>query len=187
MPTYTTAPGARAGTGELGPKHENAPDREERSEARRAGSIGKLNSTTLADLLLTRLEGVRPAGEGRWYARCPAHGDKSPSLSVRDTGEKVLLHCFAGCAADDVLAAVGLTWKDVYPDRWDCARLRPNEAAARYARRRLAAFDPMDVERMILRVAAADLEAGKVPSVEDAARVEVAWLRARAADGRDAA
>lgn len=129
-------------------------------------------------ILLTRLDGVRPAGDGRWYARCPAHADTSPSLSVRDTGERVLLHCFAGCEPDDVLAAVGLMWRDLYADRWDAARF--GQRSNKVLRRRLADLDPMEVERAVLRIAAADIRSGRVLSIEDQARVEVARERVKA-------
>ena len=33
----------------------------------------------------------------RWMARCPAHDDQTPSLSIQDNDGKVLLHCHAGC------------------------------------------------------------------------------------------
>lgn len=136
--------------------------------------------TGLASPLLARLDGVRVAGPGRWFARCPAHDDNTPSLSVREDGERVLIHCFTGCTADDVLTAVGLQWKDLYPDRWDRARLRPNEGAARYLKKAAAALDPMDIERAVLRVAAADIRAGRTLSLEDQARVEVARERVAA-------
>ena len=43
----------------------------------------------------------------QWLAQCPAHADRTPSLSIadRDNG-RVLLHCFAGCDARDVIAAL---------------------------------------------------------------------------------
>jgi hypothetical protein len=65
------------------------------------------------DVLLARLEGVRPAGPHSWMARCPAHEDRDPSLSVSVREGRVLVHCFAGCAPEAVLEAVGLTWKDL--------------------------------------------------------------------------
>jgi putative DNA primase/helicase len=65
------------------------------------------------DILLGRLEGVRPLGPHSWMARCPAHEDRDPSLSVSVKEGRVLLHCFAGCAPEAVLEAVGLTWKDL--------------------------------------------------------------------------
>ena len=64
--------------------------------------------------LLDRLSGVRPTRTGRWIARCPAHEDHSPSLSIRDVGDRVLVHCFSGCPVGDVLSAVGLTLADLY-------------------------------------------------------------------------
>lgn len=147
-----------------------------------AGVAQSPPSHTLAAPLLARLEGIIPTGTGRWYARCPAHEDRSPSLSVRDAGDRVLIHCFAGCDPSDVLAAVGLAWRDLYTDPWECARLRPNEGAARYAKRTLANVDPLEIEREILRIAAADLRAGRRLRLEDEARVEVARLRLLAAE-----
>lgn len=67
--------------------------------------------------LLSRLDKVRPAGQDTWAACCPAHEDKSPSLTIRQAADgKLLLHCFTGCSTYDVLAAVGLTWGDLFPD-----------------------------------------------------------------------
>jgi hypothetical protein len=48
---------------------------------------------------------------GRWtetggLCRCPAHDDRSPSLSVRPGRTRLLLHCFAGCTAGEVLRAL---------------------------------------------------------------------------------
>ena len=55
--------------------------------------------------LLARLDSVRSSGRG-WTAKCPAHQDRTASLSITagDDG-RVLLHCFAGCSAADVVAA----------------------------------------------------------------------------------
>lgn len=49
---------------------------------------------------------------GRWLprggmCRCPAHDDRTPSLSVRVGRARLLLHCFAGCRAADILRALG--------------------------------------------------------------------------------
>jgi len=50
--------------------------------------------------------GGRKAGGG-WTARCPAHNDRTPSLSIRDAGEnKVLVRCHAGCDQERVIAAL---------------------------------------------------------------------------------
>jgi CHC2 zinc finger len=65
--------------------------------------------------VLDRLVGVKQTATGRWIALCPAHEDRSPSFSVRETEDgRVLLHCFAGCANGDVLAALGLRMSDLF-------------------------------------------------------------------------
>lgn len=70
--------------------------------------------------LLSRLEGVRAHTHavGRWVAKCPAHDDSTPSLSVRELDDgRVLLKCFGGCSAAAVVDAVGLQLKDLFaPD-----------------------------------------------------------------------
>ena len=57
---------------------------------------------------LARLSGCRAAGSRR-TAKCPAHDDRNPSLSIclGDDGHK-LVKCHAGCRTEDVLAAMGL-------------------------------------------------------------------------------
>ena len=58
---------------------------------------------------------ARRAGDG-WSARCPAHGDRRPSLSIR-TGEdgRALVKCQAGCSFEAVLQALGLTPAELFP------------------------------------------------------------------------
>jgi len=70
-----------------------------------------------AATLLQRLDRVRETGPGRWVACCPAHDDRSPTLSIREIDDRVLLHCFAGCGAVEILHAIGATWADVMPPR----------------------------------------------------------------------
>ena len=69
------------------------------------------------ETLLSRLEKVKPNGSGKYLACCPAHTDKSPSLSIKETEDgKILIHCFSGCAVADIVAAVGLELSDLMPD-----------------------------------------------------------------------
>ncbi len=69
-----------------------------------------------ASTLLDRLQRVRPVGKGRWVASCPAHEDRSPSLSIRELDDgRLLLHDFGGCSVGDVVAAVGLQLSDLFP------------------------------------------------------------------------
>jgi putative DNA primase/helicase len=70
---------------------------------------------TAATELALALRGRR--GTGGWIARCPAHRDRTPSLSITDTAHGgLLLHCFAGCswsAIRDALEAKSL-WREAY-------------------------------------------------------------------------
>lgn len=55
---------------------------------------------------------------GRWQGntamcRCPAHPDKTPSLSLRQGDDGILVTCFAGCDREDVLREL----RRVRPDR----------------------------------------------------------------------
>ena len=71
-------------------------------------------------LLLNRLDHVRPSGKDRWTARCPAHEDRDPSLSIAVTpDDRILLHCHAGCGGADVVAAIGLSLSDLFPEPLD--------------------------------------------------------------------
>lgn len=46
---------------------------------------------------------------GGWIDRCPAHDDKNPSLSIKETSDGVLLlKCFAGCRFEQIIEAAGL-------------------------------------------------------------------------------
>ena len=81
--------------------------------------------------------GGRKAGSG-WTARCPAHDDREPSLSIRDADGKVLVHCHAGCDQRDVIAA--LKERGLWAGK--SARLFGNRVAARCRRR-----DPIRTKR----------------------------------------
>lgn len=60
---------------------------------------------------------ARRAGPARYMARCPAHQDRAPSLSIREGRDgRILLTCFAGCDKGAVLCALGLTWRDLFND-----------------------------------------------------------------------
>jgi putative DNA primase/helicase len=64
-------------------------------------SSSRQSAITIATALRGRRDGIG------WMARCPAHEDRTPSLSIRDSDEgKVLVHCFAGCEQERVIAAL---------------------------------------------------------------------------------
>jgi hypothetical protein len=66
--------------------------------------------------LLGALTKVRKTGPDRWVACCPAHEDRSPSLTIAVKPDTILLHCFSGCDTESILGAVGMTFSDLYPD-----------------------------------------------------------------------
>jgi hypothetical protein len=65
--------------------------------------------------ILSKLQGVRREGKG-WKALCPAHADKNPSLFISKENNRVLLHCFAGCSTESVLAALGIQIQELFAD-----------------------------------------------------------------------
>lgn len=58
-----------------------------------------------------------------WLARCPAHDDRRPSLSISEGRDgRTLVRCFAGCAPESITNALGLKLGDLFED--DTARQR---------------------------------------------------------------
>lgn len=78
--------------------------------------------------LLPRLESARPRGNGRYSAKCPAHDDKSPSLSIQEGERGILLHCFSGCALTEICASLDLKQRDLFFDAPVPRRQRPMPA-----------------------------------------------------------
>jgi hypothetical protein len=124
------------------------------------------------DTLLSRLNGVK-AGHGRssWNSRCPAHEDRSPSLSVRlmDDG-RILIHCFAGCDTESVLDAVGMAFTDLFAEPLSREYLpkihRPFSADD--------ALRCLAEESSVVAIAASDITLGKPLTDVDAERVATA-------------
>jgi hypothetical protein len=112
---------------------------------------------------------VRATAEDRWLALCPAHDDRSPSLSIRETGDgTVLVKCWAGCEAPDVLAAVGLELRDLFPPRPSA------HGPIRHQRDRMPAREALtllDREAVLVHVAALEIAAGRVLTDADRARL----------------
>lgn len=128
-----------------------------------------------ADALLSRCEGVRATGPSRWSARCPAHDDHRASLAVRELDDgRVLVHDFAGCSVQEVLAAVGLDFGALFPAR------APEGHTVKGERRPFPAADVLRAvgfEALVVAMAAADLAAGKTLTDEDRARLRIAQER----------
>jgi hypothetical protein len=65
---------------------------------------------------------AKRSGKG-WRAKCPAHEDHEPSLSISEGADgRALLKCFGGCSTENVLVALGLTPCDLFPDTQSSGR-----------------------------------------------------------------
>lgn len=107
--------------------------------------------------LVGRLEKARHTSRDSWIACCPAHKDRTPSLTVRalDDG-RILVHCFAGCGAADVMAAIGLETADLFPKA-----LANHIPAVRQPFTATDALRALRHEAAVLAFASADLAEGK--------------------------
>jgi putative DNA primase/helicase len=67
------------------------------------------------DLVLSMLPDATRSGKG-WIAKCPAHDDRKPSLSI-NTGDdgRTLVKCHAGCTLDAICDALGIGVADLFP------------------------------------------------------------------------
>lgn len=121
-----------------------------------------------AATLLDRLDKVRERGPGQWSARCPAHEDAGPSLSIKEIPDgRVLIHCFAGCEVEDVVAAVGLDLADLFPPR-------ESHGAPLQRRRLLSAAQALELvhdESQLIALVASDIARGEYITDADCDRV----------------
>jgi putative DNA primase/helicase len=88
------------------------------------------NSSANCQTAETIARALRGRKIGReWMAQCPAHDDRTPSLSIRDTdGGQVLVHCHAGCDQGRVIATLRMLglWAEN-----TCASSRPTPCTDR--------------------------------------------------------
>ncbi len=107
------------------------------------------------EAILTRLHGVRRNGNG-WTALCPAHADKSPSLSVREANGKVLLYCFAQCSVEAVCTAMRIKICDLFSK--SVVARNPKPPMVRYVEKQILSLrsrlTPRDRERDVTVVLA---------------------------------
>jgi len=128
------------------------------------------------DNLLSRLDKVRPTGQGTYQARCPAHDDRGPSLTIRETDDgKVLIHCFSGCSVYEVVGAIGLEISDLFPPRDSTSNPQRAPFPA------LAALRAVAFEAMVVAAAGSAMLAGSPMSSVDRERLIVAVSRIQSA------
>jgi hypothetical protein len=122
-----------------------------------------LAGSACLDNVLSRLDKAKPRGKNKWLACCPAHNDKSPSLALTETSDgTILLKCWAGCTAKDIVTAIGLELRDLFPGE-KRKRRAPSAAAVNH-------------ERAIYLIGKSELDAGKL-SGDDLERFNLAKKR----------
>ena len=123
----------------------------------------------MIDRLLSRLDGVRQVGKERWTARCPSHDDRTPSLAIKHTEDRLLIHCHAGCDPLSVVQAVGLSLADLFADNLDQSSKPLRRHSKRIDYRK--AFELTRHEALVIALAGIDLGRGKKLSEEDSQTV----------------
>jgi hypothetical protein len=124
--------------------------------------------------LLNKLNKVKRTSTNQYIACCPAHDDKSPSLSITDKGDgKILINCYAGCGTEDVLDSIGMSFEDIMPPKVIEHKVAP-------IKQRVYASDALKViqlESRIVIMAAYELRRNKPMTEQDLARLELAMER----------
>lgn len=129
-----------------------------------------------AESIISHLQKVRRGGRGRWTACCPAHADRSPSLSIRELDDgRILLHCFGGCEIGAVVQALGIELADLFPpgDDWDHRKY----AHVKHTIHPIDVLRIMANEATIVMIIAHDIAAGVIPTDADLARAKLAQER----------
>ncbi len=121
------------------------------------------------NIILDRLEKVKNNGKDKWLACCPSHDDKTPSLAIKDADDRLLIHCFAGCATEQIMDAMGLQLTDLFAD--GCRVTRANKPPRRDVERALLH------ELIVLNVAITSRHSSRKIHSEDAARENLAVKR----------
>lgn len=132
----------------------------------------------MIDAILSRLEKVKRTGRGNWIACCPAHDDRSPSLTLHQAEDgRVLCRCWSGCGFAEIVEAVGMGWEPWFPPKSAHDALPP-------IRRPFPAGDVLEAladEAMVISVAAANVAHGVDLTNEDRERVWEANCRVQQA------
>lgn len=136
------------------------------------------------DVLLSRLEKVRPRGKDQYMACCPAHSDRDPSLSIKRLSDgRILMKCFAECPTADVLAAVGMSMTDLFPEG-SLGEYRSFVSIEREYKAKKGG--DLEQDRLVLDMANAARKRGERLSAKDLEREKQAYLRVREAERKSA-
>lgn len=122
---------------------------------------------------LSRLERVHQSAPNRWRAMCPCHESRSRSqtMSVRETADgTVLIKCFAGCSALDVIKKVGMRPGDLFPKEYRAPVVQRGPAKPNHWHARQDAIKVVMREVQFVGLVASDIAEGKEVQPHDAER-----------------
>lgn len=125
----------------------------------------------LIDTVLSRLQGVKQAGTNQYNACCPAHDDKSPSLRIKITSDRVLLNCHSGCSFNEIVESMGLSPRDLFSNKDEAA------VQSKYSRRQIEKI--LQHEKAVLLLADYEKRNGIESHPDDREREKAARERVR--------
>lgn len=64
--------------------------------------------------IISYFRNPKPNGYNSFMVTCPCHNDNTQSLCISEDNGKILLNCFAGCRAEDITRAIGLSMRDLF-------------------------------------------------------------------------
>jgi len=116
--------------------------------------------------IVRRLDKVKKVGK-EYQACCPVHGDKNPSMRLREEAGKVLAHCFA-CGANgyDVVQALEMSPNELFADKMGSEEAK---------RRRLESYELED--KLIISIFESDKEKGHLHNITEYRRYKLAKYR----------
>jgi hypothetical protein len=123
--------------------------------------------------LLSRLDRVHQSAPGRWRSICPCHESKGRSLtmSIRETSDgTVLIKCFAGCGALDIIKKVGMRPGDLFPKEYKAPMVQRGPAKPNHWHARQDAMKTVMREVQFVGLVASDIGEGKRVSSQDCER-----------------
>lgn len=125
------------------------------------------------EILLEQLQQVRRTNKDQWLACCPAHDDKTPSLSIRNLEDgRVLIHCFSGCDVKNIVSALDLEMDSLFPKKYShINKSEKHPFSASLALRALA------FESLIVLIAGKAIQTGYSLPDEDYGRLVLAVAR----------
>lgn len=146
-----------------------------------SANVVPFSRESVSHTLISRLTRVTQVQPGRWRAVCPSHDStrRTQSLAIRELPDgTLLLKCHAGCGAADIVGALGLQLRDLFPTTGGEPRKsgKPNHWHSMRE-----AMQTLHKEVLICAIAADNAARGEPLTEQDAERVALAAGRIRAA------